>query len=233
MRLANLLFVSPLLSFVFGIITPTLADESIELFNGKDLSGWIKRGGAATYSVDNGEIVGHSAPNTFNTFLATEKEYGDFVLELDFKISDREFNSGVQVRSHSRQEKDNEGKDLERVYGYQVEIDPKADRAWSGGIYYEGGSPERKGGWLADLANNEAARKAFKFGEWNHYKIECKGKNIKTWINDVPAVDYTDNDEKAFSPKGFIALQVHSVGSAEDKKEVRWKNLKLTLLDSK
>ncbi len=233
MRNRNSITTSFALYFFFVAMVSAQADEMVELFNGKDLTGWVKRGGAATYSVDNGEIVGHSAPNTYNTFLATEKEFGDFVLELDFKISDRDFNSGVQIRSHSRPEKTKEGGEQERVYGYQVEIDPKADRAWSGGIYFEGGSPERKGGWLADLADNEAARKAFKFGEWNHFKVECKGRRIRTWINDVPAVDYTDNDEKAFSPKGFIALQVHSVGSAEDKKEVRWKNIKLTTTDAK
>ena len=41
-----------------------IAGETIELFNGKDLSGWKKRGGNATYRVENGEIVGSSAPNT-------------------------------------------------------------------------------------------------------------------------------------------------------------------------
>ena len=63
-----------------------VAGEPIELFNGKDFTGWTKRGGAATYTIENGEIVGRSAPNTTNTFLCTDKDYGDFELELDFKI---------------------------------------------------------------------------------------------------------------------------------------------------
>jgi len=218
-----------------------VADQKVELFNGKDFHGWTKRGGNATYAVEDGEIVGRSAPNTTNTFLCTDKEYGDFELELDFKIDpkDNVFNSGVQIRSHSRPEKEQE-----RVYGYQVEIDTKADRPWTGGIYFEGGKLDEKatkkkkksvwirpGGWLNDLKENEAAQKERHLGEWNHLKILAKGHRIQTWVNGVPAADYTEKDEKAFSPKGFIGLQVHAVGKIADTKEIRFKNIKLTALD--
>jgi hypothetical protein len=54
---------------------------------------------------------------------------------------------------------------------------------------------------------------------------------MQTWLNGVPAADFTDNDAQAFTPSGFIALQVHGVGEARDAKEVRWKNIKLTVLD--
>src|SRR5215470_4860870 len=91
--------------FVFCTIlisSIALADEAVEIFNGKDLTGWTKRGGNATYRVENGEIVGTSAPNTTNTFLCTDKEFGDFELELDFKIDPKGnlANSGIQLRSH-------------------------------------------------------------------------------------------------------------------------------------
>jgi hypothetical protein len=224
------------LTLVFALIlspvTAAFADKNVELFNGQDFSGWTKRGGAATYAVDDGVIVGRSAPDTENTFLTTNEDYADFVLELDFKIDPANFNSGVQIRSHSRPENNHE-----RVYGYQVEIDTEADRAWTGGIYFEGGSKDasgnwiRKAGWLHDLSNNEAAQKARRPGEWNHFKIRAQGRRIQTWLNGVPAADYTDNDEKAFTPSGFIALQVHSVGNSRDTKEVRWKNIKLTILE--
>jgi hypothetical protein len=210
------------------------AEKMVSLFNGKDLEGWTKRGGAATYAVEDGVIVGRSAPNTENTFLTTDKEYGDFVLELDFKIDPKDFNSGVQLRSHFRPEGDHE-----RVYGYQAEIDTDPDRAWTGGIYFEGGSKDengewiRKAGWLYDLSKNEAAQKERRLGEWNHLKVKAKGRRIRTWLNGVPAADYTDKDEKAFSPKGFIALQVHGVGGSTDTKEVRWKNIKLKELAPK
>lgn len=220
-----ILMVSPMAVF---------ADQKAELFNGKDLTGWTKRGGNGSYKVEDGEIVGRSAPNTTNTFLCTDKEFGDFEMELDFKIDPKQniFNSGVQVRSHSRPEGDQE-----RVYGYQVEIDTKRDRPWTGGIYFEGGSKDkdgewiRKGQWLNDLEKNKAAQKERHLGKWNHLKIVAKGHRIQTWVNGVPAADFTENDEKAFSPKGFIALQVHAVGKLTDSREVRFKNIKLTTLD--
>jgi hypothetical protein len=214
--------------------TSVFAGHKVELFNGKDLTGWTKRGGNGTYAVEDGEIVGRSAPNTTNTFLCTNKEFGDFEMELDFKIDPKDyvFNSGVQIRSHSRPEGDQE-----RVYGYQVEIDTKKDRPWTGGIYFEGGSKDEKGkwirpgGWLNDLTKNEAAQKERHLGKWNHLKIVAKGHRIQTWVNGVPAADFTEKDEKAFSPKGFIALQVHAVGKLTDSREVHFKNIKLTTLD--
>ena len=63
------------------------------------------------------------------------------------------------------------------------------------------------------------------------FEIVAKGNRIQTWLNGVPAADFTDNDEKAFSPSGFIALQVHGVGDKRETKEVRWKNIKLTVLE--
>jgi hypothetical protein len=213
------------------LVTPAVADEKVELFNGKDFTGWTKRGGDATYSIENGEIVGRSVPNTPNTFLTTDREFADFILELDFKMDPNNFNSGVQIRSHSRPEGNRE-----RVYGYQVEMDTDPKRPWTGGIYFEGGSKDkngewiRKAGWLYDLKNNEAAQKARRLGEWNHFKIMAKGRRIQTWLNGVPATDFTD-DDKAFTPSGFIALQVHGVGDRREPKEVRWKNIELTVLD--
>ena len=226
--------VRTLLTAFVLVLSPSLllADQEVELFNGKDLNGWTKRGGAATYAVENGEIIGHSAPDTTNTFLCTDKEYGDFTLELDFKVDPKDFNSGVQLRSHARPEGDQQ-----RVYGYQVEIDTDPNRPWTGGIYFEGGSKDkngewiRKAGWLNDLSKNEAAQKERHLGDWNHFKIVAKGKHIQTWLNGVPAADYVDNDKTAFTPKGFIALQVHAVGGSHDTKEVRWKNIKLTVPD--
>jgi hypothetical protein len=224
MNVSRLLALTLLGLFVAnGAIAAEVAGTAVDLFNGKDLSGWTKRGGNAEYTIEDGAIVGRSKPDTSNTFLATDKEYGDFDLELDFKIDDPKFNSGVQIRSHARPQGDDE-----RVFGYQVEIDPRPDRGWTAGIYFEAGSEARDAGWLNDLANNEAARKAFKLGEWNHLRVVAKGRHIQTWLNGVPAADFTDTDDAAFTPQGFIALQVHSVGGEKEPKEVRWRNIKLT-----
>jgi hypothetical protein len=197
--------------------------SAVPLFNGVDLTGWTKRGGDATYHVDNGEIVGTSAPpGSPNTFLTTNATFSNFVLELDFKISNTPFNSGVQIRSQSLPTHANG-----RVFGYQVEIDP-LPRAWSGGLYFEGGSPQRPAGWLDDLTDNQPAREAFSLGGWNHFRIVAVNRRIKTWINDVPAADFTDNHATGFLPSGFVGLQVHNVSSGSPGPfEVRWRNIHL------
>ena len=74
------------------------AQEFKPLFDGKSLDGWEQHGGKAKYRVEDGAIVGTSVPNTQNSFLCTTKEYGDFILELEFKVSP-ELNSGVQIHT--------------------------------------------------------------------------------------------------------------------------------------
>lgn len=200
----------------------TEKENWVDLFDGKTLNGWKQRGGEAKYTVEDGVIVGTTVPITPNSFLTTEKDYGDFILEVDFKV-DPSMNSGIQIRSHEFMEGDEqpEGvkKDLKpgRVFGYQVEIDP-SERAWSGGIYDEG-----RRGWLNDLKDNPAAQKAFKQNEWNHYRVEAIGGHIRTWINDVPAADLKDD----MTASGFIALQVHGIGKKEGTWQVKWRNIRI------
>ncbi|GAA4304694.1 DUF1080 domain-containing protein [Compostibacter hankyongensis] len=182
------------------------------LFNGKDLSGWHQLNGKANYTVENGEIVGTTVANTPNSFLCTDKLYGDFILELDLKV-DPSMNSGIQIRSESTPEYRNG-----RVHGYQVEIDPSS-RAWSGGIY-----DEARRDWLYPLTYNPAAQKAFKADGWNHYRVECIGSSIRTWVNGVPASNLVDN----MTLKGFIALQVHAISKSDNPgKQIRWKNIRI------
>ncbi len=191
------------------------------LFDGKTLNGWKQRGGKAKYTVEDGVIVGTTVPNTPNSFLSTEKNYANFILEVDFKV-DPSMNSGIQIRSNEFKEGDQqpvEGKKIPagRVYGYQVEIDP-SERAWSGGIY-----DESRRGWLNNLEKNPAARKAFKQNEWNHYRIEAIGGRIRTWVNGVPAADLKDN----MTASGFIALQVHGIGNKKGTWQVKWRNIRI------
>lgn len=182
------------------------------LFNGKDLSGWKQLNGKAVYTVENGEIVGTTVPNEPNSFLATEKDYGDFILELELKV-DPAMNSGIQFRSQSLP-----GYKNGRVHGYQMEIDPSS-RQWSGGIY-----DEARRGWLYPLELNEAGKKAFKNGEWNKYRIECIGNSIRTWVNGIPTAHLIDSE----TPKGFIALQVHSIKNSEEAgRKIHWRNIRI------
>jgi sugar phosphate isomerase/epimerase len=186
----------------------------INLFDGKSLKGWVQKGGTAKYEARDGMIVGSSVPNTKNSFLCTERPYGDFVLELEFK-ADPQLNSGIQIRGQSSPDYQ-EG----RVHGYQVEIDPdvKRGRMWTGGLYDEG-----RRGWLVDLKDNEAARNAFRPEAWNKIRVEARGDSIKTWLNGVPAADLVDSMDL----DGFIGLQVHQVGKREESLHVSWRNLRL------
>ncbi|MCH7905272.1 MAG: DUF1080 domain-containing protein [Armatimonadetes bacterium] len=182
-----------------------------DLFDGKTLDGWTRRGGEANYRVENGVLVGSTVPNTSNTFLCTEKIYGDFELEFEVKVH-TELNSGVQIRSNSVL-----GYQNGRVHGYQVEIDP-SERAYSGGVY-----DESRRGWLQDLSDNEAGRNAFRNGEWNQFRVVAVGDHIQVWVNGVSTADLHDD----MTRHGFIGLQVHGVGSREDALEVRWRNIRI------
>lgn len=195
----------------------------LPLFDGKSLDGWVQRGGKAQYRIEDGVLIGSCVPNTPNSFLCTARDYTNFIFEIEFKV-DQGLNSGVQLRSQffdKPAEFEWKGKKVKiparRVHGLQAEIDTSA-RAWSAGLYEESAR-----GWLNDLKNNEAARKAFKHGEWNKYHIEARGDSIKTWINDIPAADLKDSRV----PAGFIALQVHGVGKKEQTLEVRFRNVRL------
>ena len=196
------------------------------LFNGKNLDGWEQHSGKAEYRIEDGAVVGKTVAGTGNSFLCTKREYGDFILELEFMVA-KDMNSGIQFRSQfytKDTEVEIKGKKkkfpADRVHGYQYEIDPSA-RAYTGGVY-----DEARRGWLADLKENPAAQKAFKNGEWNKARIECKGDHIQTWINGVKAADLHDS----LTPKGIIALQVHGIGDGKKKpagEEVRWRNLRI------
>jgi hypothetical protein len=209
----HLLFVILLVSFL-----PSFSQSKgwEVLFNGKDLKGWKQLNGKAKFEVRNGEIVGTTVHKEPNSFLVTEQLYGDFIFELEFKV-DPSMNSGIQFRSESKADYQNG-----RVHGYQFEVDPSS-RAWTGGIY-----DEARRDWLYPLEYNSEAKKAFKQGEWNAIRLECIGNTIRTFVNGIPAAHLVDN----MTPRGFIALQVHSINKPEDAgKEMRWRNIRIQTKD--
>ncbi len=218
----SLLPMNRIMFFILGLINcislSAFSQESKDwtpLFNGKDLKGWKTAGGAAKFSVSDQTIVGTTVPNTGNTFLVTEKQYGDFQLELEVMIEDTSGNAGVQTRSHI-DPKGNKGKG--KVYGRQVEVDPSS-RKWSGGIYDEG-----RRDWLYPLELNTAAEDAFRNGEYNKMKIECIGNEMKTWINGKACAYVVDTIDRS----GFIALQVHGISNPSNAgKKVFYKNIRI------
>jgi len=216
MSMKNLLFLSSLilLSGVFSHVNANSGSKKwLSLFDGKTLNGWKVLNGTAEYKVENGEIVGISKTGSPNTFLATEKNYSDFILEYEMKMESG-LNSGVQIRSNSIKDYKNG-----RVHGYQVECDD-SERRWSGGIY-----DEARRGWLYSLEYNQSAKSAFKNGEWNKYRVEAIGNSIRTWINGQPVANLVDD----LTAEGFIGLQVHSIGNNKENegKTICWRNIRI------
>ena len=203
------------LLLIMMVATITLnAQEWVDLFNGKNLKGWEKLDGTAEYRVENGEVIGTSKAGTPNTFMATKKLYGDFILEYEMKM-DPDLNSGVQFRSVPTRPDGSE-----RVNGYQVECDDHTDRPWAGGIYEEADR-----GWLYPMSYNQHAAKANKRREWNQIRVEAVGNTIRTYINGVNFANLVD-DGRA---EGLIALQVHGIGNNAERagQEVRWRNIRI------
>ncbi|MFD0794867.1 DUF1080 domain-containing protein [Mucilaginibacter litoreus] len=198
-----------------GIHTANAQSGYTSLFDGKTLKGWKILAGKAQYKVENGGITGTAVLNSGNTFLVTEKEYGDFVLELDVKTESDLTNSGIQVRSHYNAAGKN-GNGL--VYGRQCEIDP-SNRKWTGGIYDEG-----RRDWLYPMELNAKAKDAWKNGQFNHIKVECIGASMKTWINSVATAYVVDTVDAS----GFIGLQVHAIDNQEQAgKKIFFKNIRI------
>jgi hypothetical protein len=219
------------------LLIPAAAAEKFQpLFNGRNLDGWEVKNGQAKYEVVNGTIVGTTAEGSPNSFLCTTRNYSDFILEFDVN-TDVGLNSGVQIRSHvydqDRTVETNNGKQMVkrqqrkgRVHGYQVEVSTEK-AANSGGIY-----DEARRGWLANPAEslnaNAACSKAFKDGQWNHYRIEARGDSLKTWLNGVACSDLKDS----MDTEGFIGLQVHQY-KGEKPASVRWRNVRIADLAKK
>jgi hypothetical protein len=207
-------------------------DKWINLFDGETLEGWTVHSGHAPYRVEDGTIVGQAIKNSPNTFLCTDREFSDFILEFEVLLEDDELNSGVQFRSQiAPQElvfvfRNDKGEyqphsiPADRVYGYQVEISAGAG---SGGVYDEARRAMMP--WWPKEGSKES--KAFRTKEWNSYRIECKGDSIRTIVNGVIVTDFRD----ALSLGGIIGLQVHDVGKDSTPYQVRWRNIRLLPLD--
>jgi len=175
--------------------------EGQNLFNGKNLDGWVNHGEEKWY-VENGELICESGPKGEYGYLSTEQFYDDFELTLEFR-QEANGNSGVFIRSTFEGTK---------VTGWQVEVAPPGKH--TGGIYESYGR-----GWL--IKPDASKDNALKMGEWNTLKIRAMGGNITSWLNGVEMVNLSD--ELIGKGKGAIALQIHDGGGIK----VRWRNIKL------
>lgn len=204
--------------------------EWMNLFNGKDLDGWTQKNGTATYTVEEGGVIcGTTAEGSPNSFLCTDKEFGDFELTFEVQVDDA-LNSGVQIRSQTKPapeakpgQKVKRNDQFGRVFGPQVEIEASgANGAEAGYIYGEATGR----GWLVP-EDRLIPHKHFRDGQWNTYRVLAQGPRFQVWINGEPIIDLTDEEIFKTHPRGFIGLQVHSIGKNQGPYQVRWRNIKI------
>jgi hypothetical protein len=172
-----------------------------KLFNGKDLTGW-KVYGTEKWFVEKGDLICESGPDKQYGYLATDAEFKDFEITLEFK-QESNGNSGVFFHSSIEGTK---------ITGWQAEVAP-LNRS-TGGIYESYGR-----GWL--IKPEAEKEKYLKEGEWNKMTVRVKGDNVTTWLNGQEMI--TLKDEKIGSSKGKIALQIHDGGGVR----VRWRNIRV------
>lgn len=196
------------ITFVFTALMAVLliscSGKWEDLFNGKDLTGWIIRGTEKWY-VEDGLLICESGPDKEYGYLSTEKFYDDFEMEAEF-LQEADGNSGIFFRSTF---------DGTKVSGWQVEVAPPYHD--TGGIYESYGR-----GWLAQIPDEK--EEILQMGEWNKMRIRVVGGHVTTWLNGHEMVDL--EDEKIAEGKGAIALQIHSGGGIR----VKWRNLRIKVL---
>ncbi|MFB3829478.1 MAG: DUF1080 domain-containing protein [Bryobacteraceae bacterium] len=148
------------------------------LFNGKTLEGWkLVRGRGPGYVVENGIIV---CPADGGGNLYTEKEFANFVLRLDFKLSPGG-NNGIGIRAPYEGDAAYQGMEI------QV-LDDAAPR-------YASLRPGQYTGSVYDVF--AAKRGALKpAGQWNSYEITANGRRITVKLNGELITDANLDDAK-------------------------------------
>src|SRR5262249_50355847 len=168
------------------------------LFNGRDLSGWqVNEGGdMAKWGAENGVLYVNGAGGGW---LMTEKEYGDFIVELEYKVP-KNGNSGVALRSPMKGDPAYVGMEI------QILDDPN----------WKNLRPTQFTGSIYDIAG-PSKHVAKPFGEWNKMRIVARGRHITVHLNGEKIVDadldqYKDRSDKhpgILRDKGHLGLQSH------------------------
>jgi hypothetical protein len=172
-----------------------------KLFNGKNLKGW-KVHGTEKWYVENGELICESGPDKQYGYLASDKDYKDFELTVEFK-QESNGNSGVFFHSSIEGTK---------ITGWQAEVAPKGHS--TGGIYESYGRE-----WL--VKPEPSLDHVLREGDWNTLTVRVKGNIVETFLNGTKMI--TLEDEKIGSVTGKIALQIHDGGGVK----VRWRKVEI------
>jgi len=181
---------------------PEPMDASVSMFDGETLKGWHTVD-ESLWRVQDNAITGGSLVETVenNSFLLSDESFQNFDLSLQIRLTGTEgtINSGIQIRSVYVP-------NSHEVSGYQVD----AGEGWWGKLYDE----SRRDRALDVAANIDAINNAVNRGDWNTYRILGEGRRIRSWINGVAALDYTEEDE-TIPQSGHIGIQIHGGGKAQ------------------
>lgn len=171
--------------------------KQIVLFNGKNLRHW--EGDMNVWHLENGVITAGdtSIKHLQNDFLATKKDYKNFILRLKFKLEGGPgfVNSGVQVNSQR-----NTTAPLNEMVGFQADIGP----GYTGSLY-----DETRRNIILAKADSSIVEKLLHNNDWNDYEIRCFGHRIIIILNGFQTIDYTE-PENGYPDFGKIGLQIHS-----------------------
>jgi hypothetical protein len=183
-------------------------DGFVSLFNGKDLTGWKATGKMEVWGAEKGVIY---VSGGGGGWLLTEKEYGDFELRVEYKMS-KHSNSGVALRTPLEGDPAYKGTEIQLI----DDLNWKGLESWqhTGSIYNV--VPAKK------IANKE-------IGEWNTIRIVAKGRKITVVNNGETLVDADLDDyvkEHAKKHPGILREKGH-VGFQSHDNRVEFKNIYL------
>jgi hypothetical protein len=196
------------------------ADEAwTPLFNGQDLSGWVNVNCApGTFSVRDGMIVSTGVPTGI---LRTEKQYENFLLELEWRHVHPGGNAGLFVWSDPLTAP---GTPFARAIEVQI-LDGRNSENYTShgdvfGIHGSFMKPDRPhpNGWMRCLPIEHRAKPA---GEWNHYRVECRDGSLKLAVNGKVVSGASECKPR----KGYLCLE--SEGS-----ECHFRNIRIQELPS-
>jgi hypothetical protein len=156
---------------------PLVPAGRVELFNGKDLSGWAfclqsNAGPANTFTVNGGVIHCTGRPNGY---MRTEKNYQDYRLTVEWrfvKVAPKADNTGIFLHITPP-----DGV-WPTCFECQGQHNHQGDLRLNGNATCKGHEPATDRGIPTSIASNENP-----VGEWNKLLAECSGRSIKLFIN--------------------------------------------------
>jgi hypothetical protein len=186
-----------------------------DLFNKKDLTGWSQQGNPP-WSVVNGVL--QTKGGSTKTYLIWPEPIKDLELEITYKLSTTNANSGIQVRSHCS----DKTKTLPNCGGSYVVCGPQLDVAQS----YSGRLFEECAAFLQfDGQNIDNCRRTLKVGEWTTTTARLEGAKISLWLNGTFCLDYTFTNAEHLDGNIF-AIQSHPPFDL-----IEWQSIKIRKLN--